>query len=117
MPAFFTQGDRFRFQVAAFNATSTSGQMTFRAATEGGLKLAGESARIELPAKDSVKARVAGTAEAPGPATARFQGDFQGKLDAVEETLQINSGQVLDTTVTFGSFTGPTDIKLNLPPV
>ncbi len=66
MPAFFTRGDRFRFQVAAFNATSTSGQMTFRTATEGGLKLAGESARIELPAKDSVKARVAGYGRGPG---------------------------------------------------
>ncbi len=56
-----------------------------------------------------------GTAQAPGPAQALFQGDFQGKLDAVEETLQINSGQVLGTTVTFGSLTGSKDLKLNLP--
>ena len=116
MPAFFTQGDRFRFQVAAFNATSTSGAMTFRTAAQGGLKLLSEAARIELPAKDSVKVEVTGTAQAPGPALALFQGDFQGKLDAVEETLQINSGQVLGTTVTFGSLTGSKDLKLNLPP-
>ena len=116
LPAFFTQGDRFRFQVAAFNATSSSGAMTFRTETEGGLKLLSETVQIELPAKDSVKVEVTGTAEAPGPAIARFSGDFQGKHDAVEETLQINSGQVLGTTVTFGSLTGSKDLKLNLPP-
>ena len=33
----------------------------------------------------------------------------------MEETLHINSGQVLETTVTFGSLTGSTDVKLNLP--
>ena len=39
LPAFFTQGDRFHFQVAAFNDTNSSGPMTMRTETEGGLKL------------------------------------------------------------------------------
>ncbi|MBM4288652.1 MAG: hypothetical protein FJ135_11020, partial [Deltaproteobacteria bacterium] len=115
MPSFFTQGDRFRFHVAAFNDSGASGPMTFRTASEGGLTLSTETPQVQLPAKDSVKVAVVGLAEAPGPALARFQGDFQGKLDAVEESLQINSGQVRDTTVTFGSFSGPADIKLSLP--
>ncbi len=115
MPSFFTQGDRFRFQVAAFNDTNSSGPMTMRTETEGGLKLS-ETAKIELPAKTSVKAEVSGSAEAPGPAIARFFGNFQNKQDAVEETLQINSGQVLETTVFFGSLTGSSDLKLKLPP-
>jgi alpha-2-macroglobulin len=115
LPAFFTQGDRFRFQVAAFNATSGSGPMSLRTDTEGGLKLS-ETARIELPAKNSVKVAVTGSAEAPGPVVARFFGNFQSKQDAVEETLQINSGQVLETTAIFGSLPVSTDIKLTLPP-
>jgi uncharacterized protein YfaS (alpha-2-macroglobulin family) len=115
LPAFFTQGDRFRFQVAAFNATGSSGPVTVRTDTEGGLKLS-ETAKGELPAKDSVKVEVSGSAEAPGPAIARFFGNFQAKQDAVEETLQVNSGQVLETTAIFGSLPGSTDLKLKLPP-
>ena len=114
MPSFFTQGDRFRFQVAAFNDTNSSGPMTMRTETEGGLKLS-ETAKVELPAKTSVKAEVSGSAETPGPAVARFFGNFQNKQDAVEETLQINSGQVLETTIFFGSLTGSSNLKLKLP--
>ena len=115
LPSFFTQGDRFRFQVAAFNDTNSSGPVVIRTETEGGLKFS-ETVKVDLPAKTSVKAEVSGAAEAPGPAVARFFGTFQNKQDAVEETIRVNSGQVLETTVFFGHLTGSADIKLKLPP-
>jgi hypothetical protein len=114
LPAFFTQGDRFHFQVAAFNATGSTGPVTVRTDTEGGLELS-ETARLELPARNSEKAEVTGSAKAPGPAIARFFGTFLNKQDAVEETLLINSGQVLETTAIFGTLPGSTELKLKLP--
>ena len=46
---------------------------------------------------------------------ARFAGQFQGRTDAVELKLRINSGQVRDTQVWFGSLAGTTEIKVPLP--
>ena len=43
LPSFFNQGDRFKFQVAAFNNTSATGPVKFRATSEGGLSLKAEA--------------------------------------------------------------------------
>ena len=115
MPGFFTKGDRFKFQVAAFNATKAGGPVKFSAAAEGGLSLKAEEATANLPAQDSIKLKVAGEATTPGPATVRFTGEFQQKGDAVELPVKINSGYVRETGVTFGSFTGKTGLKVPLP--
>ncbi len=115
LPGFFIQGDRFRFQVAAFNATATGGPVKFTAVGEGGLSLKAEDPEVNLPAQDSVKLRVNGAATAPGPAAARFAGEFQGKKDAVELPVKINSGHLRDTAVIFGTFTGDTALKVPLP--
>ena len=46
LPSFFNQGDKFKFQVAAFNNTSATGPVKFKATAEGGLTLkAGEADR------------------------------------------------------------------------
>ena len=42
MPSFFNQGDKFKFQVAAFNNTSATGPVKFKATAEGGLALKAE---------------------------------------------------------------------------
>ena len=115
MPAFFTKGDRFTFLVNAVNSTDTSGPMKFTATADGGLFLTAKEATAELKAKDSLKLKVSGEAAQAGPAQARFGGEFQGKVDAVELSLQINSGLVRDTQVFFGSIKGDTAIKVPLP--
>jgi uncharacterized protein YfaS (alpha-2-macroglobulin family) len=115
MPGFFTKGDRFTFQVNAVNSTNAAGQVKFTATGDGGLFLTAQEPTAELKPKDSIKLKVIGHAAQAGPAKARFGGEFQGKVDAVELDLAINSGLVRDTQVFFGSIKGATAIQVPLP--
>lgn len=115
LPGFFTRGDRFKFQVAATNATGAKGPVTFSAAAEGGLTLAALDTTGQLNPKDSLKLGVSGEALAAGKAKARFSGEFQGQKDEVELSVKINSGHVRQTAATLGSFTGETLVKIPLP--
>jgi uncharacterized protein YfaS (alpha-2-macroglobulin family) len=115
LPAFFTRGDRFRFQVAAFNAGEKPGPVKFHAEGEGPLNLTAVDTTGQLPPKGSLKLNVTGEATAPGQAKARFGGVFRDKEDAVELTLRVNSGLVKDTTSLFGSFSGAGEAKVALP--
>jgi alpha-2-macroglobulin len=114
LPSFFIQGDSFRFQVAAFNTRQAKGPLQFRADAQGGLTLAAPDT-AQLEPKGSAKVPVTGTATATGPVKVRFAGQFQGKQDEVEMTLQVNSGLVRETTSLFGSFNGSGEAKLPLP--
>jgi uncharacterized protein YfaS (alpha-2-macroglobulin family) len=115
LPNFFTKGDTFKFQVAAFNNTTAQGPVQFSAVGDGGLFLTAVAAADQLKPKDSLKLNVTGKAAASGPAAARFQGEFQQRTDAVELKLRINSGYVRDTQVWFGSLAGTSEIKVALP--
>ena len=101
--------------MAAFNATGETGPVKFSAVGDGGLFLTAAEPKDQLNPKDSLKLEVTGQAAASGPAGARFAGQFQGRTDAVELKLRINSGQVRDTQVWFGSLAGTTEIKVPLP--
>jgi uncharacterized protein YfaS (alpha-2-macroglobulin family) len=115
LPGFFTRGDQFKFQVAAFNATGETGPVKFSAVGDGGLFLTAVEPKEPLNPKDSLKLEVTGQAAATGAAGARFAGQFQGRTDAVELKLRINSGHVRETQVWFGSLAGTTEIKAPLP--
>ncbi len=115
LPGFFTKGDTFKFKVAAFNATGETGPVKFSAVGDGGLFLTAAEPKEKLNPKDSLKLEVTGQAAAAGAAGARFAGQFLGRTDAVELKLPINSGQVRDTQVWFGSLAGTTEIKVPLP--
>ncbi|MGO8762999.1 MAG: alpha-2-macroglobulin family protein [Desulfobaccales bacterium] len=115
LPGFFTKGDQFKFRVAAFNASGEKGPVQFSAVGDGGLFLTAVAPKEQLNPKDSLKLEVTGQAAASGPAGARFAGKFQGRTDAVELKLPINSGHVRDTQVWFGSLAGTSEIKVPLP--
>ena len=115
LPGFFTKGDQFKFQVAAFNATGETGPVKFSAVGDGGLFLTAAEPKENLNPKDSLKLEVTGQATASGPAGARFAGEFKGRTDAVELKVRLNSAQVRDTQVWFGSLAGATEIKVPLP--
>jgi hypothetical protein len=115
LPGFFTRGDQFKFQVAAFNATGETGPVKFSAVGDGGLFLIAAEPKEPLKPKDSLKLDVTGQAAASGMAGGRFAGQFQGRTDAVELKLRINSGHVRDTQVWFGSLARTTEIKVPLP--
>jgi alpha-2-macroglobulin len=115
LPGFFTRGDSFKFQVAAFNATGDQGPVKFSAVGDGGLFLTPEESKDQLNPKDSLKLNVTGQASTSGPAAARFAGQFKGRADALELQVRINSGYVRETQVLFGSLAGATEIKVPLP--
>lgn len=115
LPNFFTKGDTFKFQVAAFNNSTAQGPVQFSAAGDGGLFLSAVEPVDQLKPKDSMKLTVTGKAANSGPAAAHFEGGFQGRTDAVELKLRINSGHVRDTEVWFGSLAGTSEIKVALP--
>ena len=48
LPSFFNQGDRFKFQVAAFNNTKATGPVKFKVTSEGGLSL--QAGEVSQPA-------------------------------------------------------------------
>ncbi|HEY9074318.1 MAG TPA: alpha-2-macroglobulin family protein, partial [Desulfobaccales bacterium] len=116
LPSFFNQGDRFKFQVAAFNNTTASGPVKFTATAEGGLSLKAEPNAAILQPKDSLKLDVSGQATQAGPVVARLGAEFQGHADAVELKFDVKSGHVRDTEVFFGTLAGPSQIKITLPP-
>jgi uncharacterized protein YfaS (alpha-2-macroglobulin family) len=115
LPNFFTKGDTFKFQVAAFNNSPAQGPVQFNAVGDGGLYLSAAEGENQLNPKDSLKLNVTGKAANPGPAVAHFQGEFLGRTDAVELKLRINSGYVRDTQVWFGSLAGTSEVKLTIP--
>jgi alpha-2-macroglobulin len=115
LPGFFTRGDQFKFQVAAFNASGETGPVKFSAVGDGGLFLTAAEPKEPLNPKDSLKIEVNGQAAASGAAGARFAGQFQGRTDAVELKLRINSGNVRETQVWFGSLDRTTEIKVPVP--
>jgi len=115
LPGFFTQGDRFQFQVAAFNNSKTAGPVSFTAIGDVGLTLKAVDPTANLPAQDSIKLRVAGEATTAGPATVSFTGKFQKWTDAVELPVKVNSGYLRETTVTLGTFAGEGGFKAPLP--
>ncbi|MDO9531630.1 MAG: alpha-2-macroglobulin family protein, partial [Deltaproteobacteria bacterium] len=115
LPGFFTRGDEFKFQVAAFNASGETGPVKFSAVGDGGLFLIAAEPKEPLKPKDSLKLEVTGQAAASGLAGARFAGQFKALTDAVELKLRINSGHVRETQVWFGSLAGTTEIKVPLP--
>ncbi|MEW6657667.1 MAG: MG2 domain-containing protein [Thermodesulfobacteriota bacterium] len=115
LPGFFTKGDRFQFQVAAFNSSAAGGPMKFAAIGDVGLTLKALDPAVDLPAKDSLKLRVAGEATGAGAATVSFTGEFQHQRDTVELPVKVNSGYLRETAVTFGTFAGQTAFKAPLP--
>ncbi|MGQ9688307.1 MAG: alpha-2-macroglobulin family protein [Desulfobaccales bacterium] len=116
LPGFFTKGDRFKFQVSAFNATADKGPVKLQVTPQGGLSLTAVDQTGQLNPKDSLNLNVTGEATAAGPATASFAGEFQGRKDEVEIGLRVNSGHVRQTMAILGSFKEAAVVKIPLPP-
>uniref|UniRef100_A0A7C5ALP2 Alpha-2-macroglobulin family protein n=1 Tax=Desulfobacca acetoxidans TaxID=60893 RepID=A0A7C5ALP2_9BACT len=116
LPAFFNRGDRFRFQVAAMNATDQKGPVNFSLTAQGPLNLVPVETTGQLNPKDSLKFTVSGEASAAGRAQARFRGEFKGHQDEVELSLRVTSGLVRHSQSLMGTFSGSTQVKIPLPP-
>ena len=117
LPSFFNQGDRFKFQVAAFNNTSATGPVKFKVTSEGGLSLQAGEPSQPLKAKDSLKLdgqRRSHPGRTGGrPASGR---NSRGAPTPWNSNSTIKSGHVRDTAVFSGTVSGPSQIKITLPP-
>ena len=115
IPRFFSKGDSFRFEVAAFNQTREAGNVEFSVAIKGGLTVAAEKESFPLAATDWAAVGIKGKAEAGGAATLLFKGSFAGKKDAIELTVPVTSGHVRGQNTYYGSIKGVTAITPALP--
>jgi len=115
LPRFFTKGDAFTFDVSAFNKTESSGDIKFSVQSLENLSLKDSGGPYKVNAQDSLLIPVKGSALRPGLAEVNFAGALGVKGDAVLMKLPVNSGYMLDRDVSFGVFTGKTDIIYALP--
>ena len=65
LPRFFSKGDAFRFNVAAFNQTRESGAMEFTLAAKGGLDVSADRPNYPLAADGRAEVTVTGSAGKP----------------------------------------------------
>ncbi len=114
LPRFFTRGDSFRFETRLFNRTAQAGRAALTASARGGLSLEA-GGPVAVDAEGSASVMVSGRAEAPGPAVVRLVGRLDGRDDAVEMDLRVNSGRPLVRRLVTGQAKAG-EIAINLPP-
>ena len=117
IPRFFTKGDTFRMEVAAFNQSHVPGEMRFAVQEQGGLTVRAEKETLPVGATDWAPVGVTGKAEETGDSTLLFQGALGERHDAVELTLPVHSGNVRGQTTTYGAIKGQAAINPILPPI
>jgi len=115
LPRFLTKGDRFRFDVAAFNQGGAPGVMDFSLEASGPVSLAAERRSYPVGAHDRAAIPVAGSASAVGTATVRVAGALGGLRDAVELSVPVRSGNVIGRKVWYGSVRGTAALAPELP--
>ena len=117
IPRFFTRGDSFRMEVAAFNQTPAAGEMRFAVEERGGLAVAAERETLAVGATDWAPVGVTGKAEETGDSTLLFQGSLGKRSDAVELTVPVHSGNVRGQSTYYGVIRGKAAITPPLPPI
>ncbi|MEW6087483.1 MAG: alpha-2-macroglobulin family protein [bacterium] len=117
LPRFLTKGDTFLFLLSAFNKTEGSGTVNIDLRPDGNLALsaADEKSNYPLNSYDRSLIPVKGKAEKAGFSTVTFSGSFDGKSDAVEVKVPVNSGYIRGKDVLFGNFSGSKEIIYTFP--
>ncbi len=115
LPAFMTSGDRFTFQVAAFNKTDRQAPVALTTSTDKLLTLATASDTFALAGFDRTLIPVTATVKGAGTTQLTFAGKFRELSDTVELKLPVNSGHVLASEALFGNFHKEAKVNFALP--
>ncbi len=114
LPRFFTRGDRFVFEVAAFNRTGTPGRGSFGVKVDGPLALSAPSP-LAVFGFGSSKVPVEGSATGVGSAKITFSGTLEKLQDAVEQVVTVRNPYPRGTAVGFQPVTGTVRLPLPFP--
>lgn len=114
-PRFFTKGDKFSMFVSAFNKTDKSAPMSFSLGKDSLVALSASSLNYQVKSMDSTLIPVEGTAIKPGISKLIFSGQMNGKSDAVEMSVPVNSGYIIMNDVVFGTVTNGAKIRYQFP--
>ena len=116
LPRFFTEGDKFRFPVTAFNHTGAEGAVALDPSGDDRLKLSAEDGgRATLGPQDSAKLYVRGEALKTGDSTVYFTGKLGDRKDVVQLTLPVVCAQAIGTEAAQGSFEKQATVRLAIP--
>lgn len=115
LPSFFTKGDRFTFEVSAFNKTDKPGDVTIQTESDSHAGLTLSEAFYLLKDYDRVLIPIQGEALKPGKARFAFKGALNGKEDAVELKVPVNSGYILWKELQYGTSHGTATINYDFP--
>jgi uncharacterized protein YfaS (alpha-2-macroglobulin family) len=114
LPRFFTEGDAFRFPVAAFNNSGASGTAALALAGDDHVSFSGSEGAGVIPSMDSRKIYVRGEARQSGDAKALFTGALGELKDSVEIALPVIDNHVLGVEALQGSFEKRATVRLPL---
>jgi uncharacterized protein YfaS (alpha-2-macroglobulin family) len=115
LPRFFTKGDKFHFNVSAFNRSDAAGELAFGVEADDRLAVSADSPALKLGANDNVMAGITGKAMKPGRSKLTFTGKLGQLEDAVQVSVPVNSGYIIENDSLFGSFKGKTGIAYHFP--
>lgn len=116
LPRFFTAGDKFRFNVNAFNKTDAPGTSRFEVGHDSIVELKAQGESFALKAMDNTLMPVEGRAIKPGTSQMSFTGRFRPGLDdRVEMKVPVNSGMLLWNDLLMGAASGMTTINYKFP--
>ena len=121
-PRFLIPGDRLKFPVALNNKTAEKGEATLSVESSKNMsvRLVQDSAKIE-PWSTSALKTAAEVTSGIGKGWFRFKGKFiipaATYEDAIEQSFPIHSRYLPINRVVIGSFSGKTDLSVDLPDV
>jgi len=115
LPAFFTKGDRFTFDISAFNKTDKPGEVLVAAESDPQVSLRLSEASNTIRDYDRILIPVEGEAAKAGQARVAFKGSFDSRSDAVELKVPVNSGYILWQEIQFGKVRDMTTIAFSFP--
>lgn len=115
LPRFFTKGDKFHFNVSAFNRSDAAGELAFGVEADDRLTVSADNPSLKLGANDNVMAGITGKASKPGRSKLTFTGKLGQLEDAVQVSVPVNSGYIIENDSLFGSFKGNTAITYHFP--
>jgi uncharacterized protein YfaS (alpha-2-macroglobulin family) len=114
LPRFFTRGDRFSFEVAAFNRTGTPGRGSFGLKVDGPLALSAP-APLEVFGFGTARVPVQGSATGVGSARITFSGTLEQRQDATEHVVSVRNPYPRGSAVGFTPVTGTVRLPLPFP--
>lgn len=115
VPRFFTRGDRFKMFVSAFNKTAKSAPVSFSVEKDELVAMSVQSLNYQVNSMDRTLIPVDGQALKPGVSKLLFKGGLNGKSDAVEMSVPVNSGYLMMTDAVYGTVNKGTKIKYDYP--